>query len=203
MQSFRSLAFSSERIESILATLAIFVVNWLYRLWKTKVSFEINPPPLEKASSSCLIIIVISQYLLNYNERSAGPEFEKTILSYVSDLNHYLVRLMILWFTWCHFSSVCLIFVSLVEHLNLGADCPKKSTEQFFLCRYFMVYLVFLVNDWMLLSNTFLWPQFILLYEVVRSIFKSIDEIPKFDHSNESLWSVLSWVPFDPVYYVV
>ena len=33
---------------------------------------------------------------------------------------------MNLWFAWCHFTSVCLIFVSLVEHLNLGADCPKK-----------------------------------------------------------------------------
>lgn len=98
---------------------------------------------------------------------------------------------MNLWFAWCHFTSVCLIFVSLVEQLNLGADCPKKFTEQFFLCRYFMVYLVFLVNDWMLLSSTFLWPLFTMLYEVVRSTFKSINEIPKFDHSNESLWSVL------------
>ena len=53
-------------------------------------SFFWNQPLLEKASSSCLIIIVISQYL-NDNERSAGPEFKKTIFSYVSDWNHCLV----------------------------------------------------------------------------------------------------------------
>ena len=46
---------------------------------------------------------------------------------------------------------------------------------------------------WKLLSSTFQWCCFIMLYKVVLA-FESVDEILKCDHSNESYWAVLSCV---------
>ena len=52
---------------------------------------------------------------------------------------------------------------------------------------------------WKLLSSTYLWYSFIMLYKVVLT-FESVDEILKCDHSNESYWAVLTC---GTVYYAV
>ena len=45
---------------------------------------------------------------------------------------------------------------------------------------------------WKLLSNTLLLVLFITQYEEILT-FEPVDEILKYDHSNESYWAVLSY----------
>ena len=90
-----------------------------------------------------------------------------------------------------------------------------KATEQYFaLVLFIMLHKVDLTfesvdkilkcdySEWKPLSRTFLWYclSLTMLYKVVLNLSLGLNEILKWDHSNESYWAVLSC---GTVYYVV